>query len=275
MFENRAFTVATKHGKERVIGPLMAQAFGMRFQECLIDTDVFGTFSGEIKRLDSPIDAARKKCEVAFELSGIDLVVSSEGSFGPHPRVPFLPGNEEILLLKDFKNELEIMVHSVSMETNFALYQGEEEVKQFLGRVKFPSHGLIARKSTASSDDVFKGIVDENELQEAIHYLSKNFGTYVLETDMRAHFNPTRMLHIEQLTATLIAKMKSECPNCSSPGFSIEEVLRGLPCENCGSATRSVKQHIYLCQKCNYTHKVDFPNGLKFEDPMYCDICNP
>ena len=56
------FLIATSHKKEEAIGPVLRD----RFQANIVvpegfDTDSFGTFSGEIERADSPLDAARRK----------------------------------------------------------------------------------------------------------------------------------------------------------------------------------------------------------------------
>ena len=59
-----------------------------------LDTDAFGTFSGEIERLDNPLLVAQRKCEKAMQLTGSDLSVASEGSFFPHPMLMMFPVNE-------------------------------------------------------------------------------------------------------------------------------------------------------------------------------------
>ncbi len=87
-----------------------------------LNTDQLGTFSGEIERVLSPIDAAREKCKLAFESTDIDLVISSEGSFGPHPSYFFAPSDEEYLVLKDWKNDFEIVVKTWSLDTNYGHY---------------------------------------------------------------------------------------------------------------------------------------------------------
>jgi hypothetical protein len=45
------------------------------------DTDLLGTFTGEIERKLDPIATARQKCLLAMKLSNCDLGVASEGSF--------------------------------------------------------------------------------------------------------------------------------------------------------------------------------------------------
>lgn len=277
VFEYRSFAVATMHEKEKVLGPILAQAFGMKCLDLNLNTDLFGTFSGEVERTDSPIDTARKKCDAAYQASGIDLVLASEGSFGPHPSHAFLPCNEETLLLKDYKNHLEIAVRSISLKTNFASLDAakEDDLPSFLQQTKFPNHALIVKKAAQAHPEMVKGITNEALLFETIAQFKQQFGSFYLETDMRAMYNPTRMAHIAELGQKLVEQMKSTCPACNCPGFSVSDIVRGLPCENCFRPTEGVLQHVYLCQKCKKSQIVDLPNGKAYEDPMYCDFCNP
>ena len=54
--------LATMHGKERVIAPILEQGLGLRVALALgLDTDRFGTFSREVERTGSQLDAARAK----------------------------------------------------------------------------------------------------------------------------------------------------------------------------------------------------------------------
>ena len=82
-FEGRSIVIATKHKKQNAMAALLEKELGV---SCIVpenlDTDMLGTFSGEIERDLSPLDAARKKCLLAMELTGTDLAVASEGSFG-------------------------------------------------------------------------------------------------------------------------------------------------------------------------------------------------
>nr|WP_255502149.1 DUF6671 family protein [Algoriphagus sp. AK58] len=120
LFSSRRLVIATKHGKERVLQPLFDEKLGVKSELAEgLDTDLLGTFSGEIERTLDPISTAKRKCELAMELSGADLALASEGSFGAHPSAFFLPANEEWLLLLDRKNQLEIFARHLSIETNF------------------------------------------------------------------------------------------------------------------------------------------------------------
>jgi hypothetical protein len=277
-FEGRSIVIATKHKKQHAIAPLLEKELGVI---CIVpeklDTDVLGTFCGEIERTLSPIDAAKQKCMLAMELTGTDLAVASEGSFGAHPLLYFLPADDELLVLIDKKNGLEITVREVSTKTNYNAKEvsSEEDLLAFAQSALFPGHGLILKDKKEGYTAIAKGIVDAKELLETFRRFMKSYGSVYVETDMRAHMNPSRMEVIEETTKKLIAKIKTTCPSCQTPGFGIKDTTPGLPCENCKAPTKSTLYHVYACQKCNHTHEAYFPNGKQEEDPTYCDRCNP
>ncbi len=278
LFSGRKVIIATKHQKEKVIAPLLENELGLEAQVLEgFDTDVFGTFTGEVERLYDPVETARQKCIKAMELSGCDMAIASEGSFGNHPSIIFVPADSEIVLLIDKKNELEFIVSEISTKTNFngSEIKSYSELQTFAEHSLFPSHGLILRKSKDSKDDIFKGITTAEELKKHFDYLMEKYGSVYAETDMRAMYNPTRMEIIETAAQKLIVKIKSLCPNCQTPGFSTTEVLPGLTCENCGAPTRSTLLHILSCQSCGFKEEKMYPSGRRYEDPMYCDVCNP
>ena len=278
MFTGRRLLIATKHKKETVLSPLLETALGVTcFTEERLDTDQLGTFSGEIERADDPITTARKKCEWGMELTGCDLAVASEGSFGAHPSLVFVPGNDEIVLLVDKKNNIEVMGRAVSTETNFGGVQVStiDELREFARRVQFPSHALIVRRAEKNNADITKAITSWPQLEQSVQRLIVQQGNAFVETDMRAQYNPTRMKVIAQAGRQLLEKLASYCPDCGCPGFSITEACPGLPCQLCGTPTRGILFYTYRCQRCSYEKKEEFPNEKRTEDPMYCDICNP
>ena len=278
MFKGRDLVIATKHGKERVIAPIVEKELNVKcFVSLDLDTDLLGTFSGEIERKNDPITSARNKCFMAMELTNCDIAIASEGSFGPHPSLFFIPADDEILVLIDKKNGLEIIVRELNTETNFngSDIKTEEELLAFAANANFPSHGLILRKSKDEFSDIVKGINSVEQLSKVFIKLMNDFGTAFVETDMRAMYNPTRMKIIESATQKLIKKINTLCPVCNMPGFGITDAKEGLPCEICNFPTRSTLSYLYACQKCNYTKEEKYPKGKKIEDPMYCDYCNP
>jgi len=241
-----------------------------------IDTDEFGTFSGERPRVLSPISALRAKCDSASRASDLNLIVASEGSFGPHPSILFVPADEELLMLKDYENDIEIVARVISTETNFHSSEvfSEKDLLEFVEMVKFPSHSVILR-GKSSNEVAFKGINDQRELLSCFNQLMDQGIGVIAETDMRAIHNPLRMQVIESCCLELIRKIHSVCEICATPGFDVTEVIAGLPCQQCGTPTSSPLVNIFCCKKCGHTMEKKFPMGKVCEDPMHCDVCNP
>lgn len=278
MFKGRSLLIATKHEKEKIISPIFENELGVNcFVSENINTDLLGTFTGEVERKFDPITTARQKCEMAMELTNADLAIASEGSFGPHPSMFFVNADEEILLFIDKKNKLEIIVKELSTSTNFnaSTINSLRELKIFANKVGFPSHALILRPSKEHLKGMFKGITSWIKLIEAYNYLINHYETVYIETDMRAMYNPTRRGVIEIAANKLVEKIKTTCPVCKTPGFGITGVKEGLLCSACKTPTRSVLSHVYTCQKCNYEECKDYPYDKTQEEPMYCDQCNP
>lgn len=275
MFGGRALCIATMHDKEKVIAPLLGKSLGVRCFTCNIDTDQFGMFSGELKRKGTALETARLKCLEAMRITGCDLAVSSEGSFGPHPAIGFIPCNEELLLLMDAANKLEISATELSITTNYAsdTFTAFDKLKAFAEQCAFPSHGLIIKSEDGQV--ISKGITEWQQLKRAFKIAKEKGSEVIAETDMRAHLNPTRMQVIQNCTEKLISALCSLCPECNSPGFSAARAVAGLPCERCMIPTRSTLKYIMSCPKCSYRSELYYPHEKKQEDPMYCDVCNP
>ena len=281
IFANRTAVLITKHKKEKVIFPVLAQN-GMNLKLLdTIDTDAFGTFTRDIERKGTQLEAARYKALKAIEETGESIAIASEGSFGPHPTLFFVPANIELVLFIDNLNNIEISGWEISTDTNHSHIEVSslKEALKFARQCGFPSHGMVVRPNTAGDDNLilFKGITSEKTLQEALTIsLSASLdGKALIETDMRASYNPKRMKVIEKATINLLNKIRSLCPACNWPAFEITEWIRGLPCENCSLPTRGISKHIYLCKKCNHEKEIEFPDGKKYSDPGFCDFCNP
>ncbi|MDG5785972.1 hypothetical protein QA612_00610 [Evansella sp. AB-P1] len=287
LFNKRKAIIATMHHKEQVIGPLLEEELGLQFiVPENFSSDVFGTFTGEVERVGNQLEAARKKLETAMEQYNLDIGISSEGSFRPHPILSVVPYNRELILFIDKKNELEITGYVANSNTNYAHQEVKsfEAALEFAKTVGFPEHGLIVKKNkeTINQYEIIKGISTEEALEKAItkwlpiHSIDrKEQKPLFMETDMRAMFNPSRMKNIKLATEDLLTKIKSLCPNCDTPGFSIKEVKKGLPCQLCGFPTETVRSHIYECNKCGYEKENLYPNREEYADPTYCRICNP
>ncbi|MEM6752788.1 MAG: DUF6671 family protein [Cyanobacteria bacterium P01_C01_bin.38] len=280
-FQNRVAVLATMHKKERVIAPLFDRELGIKVTVPQFNTDKFGSFTRDIERSGSQIEAARLKAEQVLLLTGESLAIASEGSFAPHPYLPLTSCNREVVILIDKENELEIIGEELSFDTNHSHLKATniQQAMDFAGKVGFPEHGLIVmlNEYPGSSDEIIKGINTEAALIEAINNSLKKSGngTVHLETDMRAMYNPTRMKNIEKATYNLIQKINCLCPKCSIPGFDIIQRIPGLPCEWCSAPTTLTKSVIYKCQKCGFRKEQLFPDGKQFANPAHCMYCNP
>lgn len=283
LLRGRKVLLVTRHGKERVITPALENEFGMKINVAdKIDTDQFGTFSGDVERSDTLYKTARLKVSKAFDLyPHADIAIASEGPFYPHPDSPFLPVNTELVLLLDKKNGLEISGRYVSLAAMVKerTVSSLKEALNFAKVILFPEYG-IALKVQSSKDYkpfIFKGARTWSSLETALHFLfTVSFnGKIQLQSDMRANFNPFRMENILLATLKLVKTMNRTCQKCCIPGFDVIEVVKGLPCAHCKAPTKTTLSHIYKCKNCNYREEIFFPHGKKHEDPGSCDYCNP
>lgn len=277
VFQGRHIRIVTQHQKEKVIAPILQKKLGVTCSVIrTINTDSFGTFSGEIPRTGSPLDAARAKCNAGASLYPDSLILASEGSFAPHPYLPFVYGNEELLLLTDPLNGKEWKVSDLTLRTNFdaRTIHSENELQEFARHCGFPSHAIILRSSN-QPDELVKGIHSFTRLKYYYRKIGGRHKPLRAETDMRAMCNPTRMEFIRKVARKLVRLLLRKCPACHTPGYDLTEVIRGLPCTWCGEPTPSALYHIYSCKACGHSSEKPFPHGKRKEDPSYCNSCNP
>ncbi len=281
-FAGAVAALGTRHGKELVIGPTLRAQLGVRVEVVSdLDTDRFGSFTRAIPRAGTAREAARAKALAAVAAHGnARFGLSSEGSFGPHPSVPFVAGGVELVLLVDRETGLELLGTDVTMETNFAstCVRTPEEAAAFAGEISFPSHGLIVIAAPRGKPDtalgMTKGIVEPAELEQAVQQALRQHGRAWLESDMRAHLNPTRMLSIERATLALARAARSLCPACGRPGYVTVERLSGLPCADCGEPTGKARAEVLACAGCGRREERPLV-GASSATPYDCPACNP
>lgn len=280
-FAGRTLGVATIHGKERVIAPALLKVLPLAGVVPIegIDTDRFGAFSGEVKRLLDPLEACKAKAVHGAEVSGLDLIIASEGSFGPYPPAPFMSCDEEVLVLYDARDERFFTFRHVALETVFGGEQCSswEEVRDFADRMRFPKHGLVlrAREKWSRGDVMHKGVQDAAQLRQMADQLITNHGSCWVETDMRAMMNPTRMHMIGDTARRFSAELEHACPSCGACWFHVTGTRSGLPCSLCGWPTESARGQVRGCWSCGFEAFHPRLDGKQEEDPQYCDNCNP
>jgi len=274
--------LVTQHGKETVIGPVLQEGAGLSvFRVAGVDTDAFGTFSREIERRGSALDAARAKIRAGFAARPeTRILLASEGTFGPHPAVPLLGLGHELVLLADQETGLEVWGQDVSPETNFAHRQVDdvETALDFARHAGFPDHGLIVQgvRGETPAPDLWlrKDAEDETALAAATKEALFRTGGAFVETDMRAHRNPTRRRAIRRAAEDLVQRLGAPCPACSRPGFGRTERIPGRPCSDCGTPTELTKAWKFACEGCGQ-EEIRPSAGEVWADPGACPSCNP
>jgi len=274
--------LTTKHAKSMAVAPPFWEQLGASVLEYVVDTDQLGTFTGEIEREGSDLDCARRKCEWAFHQLGdkVDFALASEGSFGPHPFLPYLPVDHEVLYFIDRRRNFHLHLSYWSEETNYRMASVDswEALQSFASASLFPSHALILRAHDRHTKGlIFKGIQSVVALEEAFEMLIRcsGQGKIWVETDMRASCNPTRMKVIGELATLLARRLGCLCPACHTPGWGKVRAEKGLPCRGCGHETELIKTKIYGCVNCTYTQASGRSDGLERADPGQCAVCNP
>lgn len=277
-YQNAQIYFATKHAKEELLAPLFLQN-GLRCVAVNIDTDMFGTFSGEVERTEGVRATLRKKIDAAIEVQkNARLFLASEGSFVPHPIVGFLQTDLESLLLFDRKLGVEIYAEYLCLEPVHGekKFGPRENFRDFLAQLKFPDHGVIVHPEN-SLVPIFKGLHTEHAVSQAMLdcFAVSATGNVVISTDLRACHNPTRQRAILKAGERLIEKLKSLCPDCGLPGFAISRGIPGLPCEICGEASSAAAKVLWECVKCPYSVERPRPDGETHVKVDECEFCNP
>ncbi|MEM9121205.1 MAG: DUF6671 family protein [Cyanobacteria bacterium P01_F01_bin.56] len=199
-FAGRMAVIATMHHKEHAIAPRLAAALGVTTHVPPdFNTDRFGTFTRDVERPADQLVTARGKAQAALQQTGESLAITSEGSFGPHPDIPFVPCDRELVLLLDLEHNLEIVGQVVSTHTNYRsqTIHSVDEALAFAETVGLPEHGLVVMPSAkgVTTSQITKELITDFELTTAVKtaLAESATGTVHIETDMRAHLNPTRM----------------------------------------------------------------------------------
>lgn len=271
-YRGRVIAVGTQHGKQHQFAPPFRRVLGALLTAPTVDTDQFGTFSGEVPRTGSPVDAARAKATAAMNAAGVPLGLASEASYGPLPGGWL--GHEEILLFRDDLAAIEI-VEGYRTASTPPVGQRVSRYDDVRGDLRggLPDQGLIVRPCGAEGP-ITKGITADTALRSAIAAavsVSPD-GTALVEPDLRAHHNPGRRIILSRLAETMAYRLATRCPSCGVPGFGRVKSEPGLPCRLCGTPTALRHRDIHACGACGHHETRALPATA---DPADCPSCNP
>ena len=273
--------VATQHGKERAVAPAMLHLLGLDvFVPDRIDTDVLGTFSGDVARPASMLETAVAKARLGMALEGCALGLASEGSYGIHPQVPILTGGLEIMVLVDQERDVVIQEQWVVDRPHFHHHRvgPGDDLRALAARLDFPAHGLLVRPSVPPPGA--RGAISVGDLAHLVAAVERaagvsDDGQAVVFTDMRADRNPRRMANLVRLAHRLARRVRTPCPACAAPGYGLVRRPPGLPCRQCGGPSGMILGEVWGCARCPHEEVRDRTDGRRQADPSACAFCNP
>ena len=287
-YHRARIAVGTRHGKQHQLAPAFRAVLDARLiTPPRLDTDRFGTFTGEQPRPGAALAAARGKARLAMETTGLSLGLASEASYGPLGGLGWtgigvtgigLTGHEEILLFCDDDLGIEVLegYRTASVPGSSQRVGSYDDVSQAL-LSGLPGQALIVRPAGAPPESarIVKGITDAEALRTAIATAAARSSEdlAVVEPDLRAHHNPSRRQVLMRLAATLARRLATRCPRCASPGFGRSGSEAGLPCRICATPTPLPRSEIHSCQSC--PHRIARPVPAAWADPAVCPECNP
>ncbi|BDU11558.1 hypothetical protein AINA4_14790 [Aurantimicrobium sp. INA4] len=274
---SKRIALATKHGKLAKIAPAFEAVPEWELTLAEIDTDEFGTFSGEIPRTLSPRDAAIAKARAGAKLLGTDYGLASEGSIGSHPQLPWVTSDHELLALvcvsKDFvivESHLSADIRAYKEEVN-----DNTDLEELATRLDLPEHAANILYYLDTELIVLKGIHDPEKFIAELNTLREaSVQNLRVESDFRAMSSPSRQRNISACAEKLVTRISTRCVGCNEIGWGKVGYEYGLPCSGCGQMVASVPHsEKFGCVACDYSEVVSL--GQHSIDPARCDFCNP
>jgi hypothetical protein len=273
----KSIALATKHGKLSQIAPWIEALDGWTVELAEIDTDQFGTFSGEIAREKSPRDTAIAKARTAADLLGSDYGLASEGTIGAHPAYPWINSDHEILALVRRTDDFvlteiflspEIQAHSDEVDEN-------TDLEAVVAKLDLPAHAAIIVAVGDVEIVLHKGVHDANDFKQKIaEALSTGTKLLRVENDFRAMHSPSRQANISKCAELLATRIKTKCAACGEIGYGKVGYEYGLPCSDCDQLVLSVaNSERHACVSCEHSELRTL--GQTSVDPSRCDFCNP
>ena len=277
-YRGQMIAFGTRHGKHHQVRDTFAQVLGAEVVVPTdIDTDQFGTFTGDVPRTLDPVAAARAKAHLGMAATTARFGLASEATYGPLPGVG-VSGHEEVLLFLDPGRGIEIIEGERCLLTPPAQLRvaAGDDLDHYLHRAGFPEQALVVRYTRGGTlSTVAKGVTGRDDLVAATAAARdrSDDGHALLEPDLRAHHNPTRRVVLTRLGQRLAQRLATPCPACACPGYGRTDTERGLPCTACAAPTDLITADVHTCGQCAHQHRVR--RAAITADPRWCPLCNP
>jgi hypothetical protein len=268
--------LATKHGKLNQLKPAFERLDNFELVLAEIDTDRFGTFSGEIPRPSSPLETAIAKAKAGAEELGVDYGLASEGTIGPNPATPWATMDHELLVLVCLSRNITIYEthQSASIVAKSQTLTPGSDLEAAFKLFDLPNHAVNLSFPNQSSRSIEKGLRDVGQLRTRIEELWAQGLEPLLESDFRAMSSPSRQVNIQACADKLVARIAAHCPGCNEIGFGKISYEFGVSCLACGEVnSRIAKSEKLGCVACDFFELRDL--WITSIDPSRCDGCNP
>ncbi len=276
-YAGTVIAMGTMHGKERQVGPPFAEVLGARVvAPGGIDTDRFGTFTGDVSRTLAPLAAATEKARLAMQVAGVPLGLASEASYETWLGV--LARHEEVMVFIDDTRGI-LVVEAVAVPAAPGapqLVDVAEHAVEAARRFGFPGQGAAVKAVVDGRPDIFgKGITDATTLVGIVDaaLAVADSGQAWVEPDLRAQHNPSRRNVLIALAGRLARRLVTACPRCQCPGYGVVGVCDGLPCLACGCSTTLIAADVYGCPSCE--HRSTVWHATPGAEARFCPRCNP
>lgn len=276
-YRGARIAMGTMHCKEQQVAPAFAEVLGAQvFAPVGLDTDQFGTFTGEVTRTLTPQAAALAKARLAMRTADVPYAIASEGSY--HTWYATLAIHEEILVFLDDTRGIEI-IEGVNTPGTPGAAQLVDDASAAIAAAHcfgFPDQGAAIKANINGQVRVVgKGITDDATLIATVHAALAAADTLQawVEPDLRAHHNPSRRQVLTALARRLAQRLATACPACHCPGYGKVAVDTGLPCQACRCPTTLIAADIHGCAACEHRDRI--ARNAAAAEPRFCPQCNP
>lgn len=284
-YRHAVAAVATRHRKTRPMARVLGGPGGLRLRTVDVDTDAYGTFTGDVPRRGTPVETALAKARAGLDRSGRRLGLASEGAFAPHPVAGIVTLQLEVVALVDDGTGLQVVGRASDLAPwarRHVLHPADLDAPgAWLARnMADDGQRWVVRPSDprgeAPGAGIAKGLRGAAEVVVAARRAAacSASGEVVVESDLRAHVCPRRLPVLVRAAADLAARLARRCDVCGSPGFGRDRVLTGAPCGWCRRPTEVPTASVDRCPACGHEVTTVLADG-EWADPGRCGYCNP
>ncbi len=274
----RTVALTTMHGKLAQVAPAFERLADWKLVLVDdVDTDAFGTFTGDVQRTASPQDTAIAKARAGAQHGGFEYGLANEGTIGAHPSFPFVTSDHEVMALVSNGGDFTIVEShlSLNIQAHRQVVTPGDGLSKMAKLLDLPHHAATVVVDGVGEQRIHKGIHQPDVLERILHAeFTHDSARVVVENDYRAMHSPTRQANIAACAEKLVDRLLSHCPDCDEVGWGKVGTEYGLPCSFCGATAMTVaRAHVFGCIRCDTTRLIPVEDAAA--DPSRCDVCNP